>query len=159
LVLPGSALLNTPFIRAHGTVFSALPMTLRSLTIVDCMCFSTNFVQRVLHSQVVAPVAQLPDLRSIDLYYCNPGIGPCMILSATGHIRATGFGIRIAEHHPQHPWIPSDARGQPWKLSRNELDDMASLPLQDRTVREVAGHWVGRKQGENHSTCSAKEQF
>ena len=82
-----------------------------------------------------------------------------MTLSAIDHTRTTGLGIHITKHHPQHPWTASDAGSQLWKLSRNEFDDMARLPLQDRTVREVAGHWVWRKQGEDHSICSAKEQF
>jgi hypothetical protein len=162
LILPESALPHSPIVQSHGMLFSAFPLTLGSLAIVDCTRSSTLFMLMLLHTTTVILSTHLPDLRSINIYYCHPGSASFMPVSASDFARATVLGIQITEHHPHpwtHPWTASDAGGQPWKLTSNELDDLARLPQRDRTVREVAGHWVGKKHRKGCPLGSATEHF
>jgi hypothetical protein len=52
-----------------------------------------------------------------------------------------------------------DVGGQPWKMSMEELAHISTLPPEDRAVRGMAGHWVGKENEKGYSPGSAKEHF
>jgi hypothetical protein len=161
LIIPESALPYSHVVRANGMLFSALPGTLRSLTIVDCTGTTTAFVQNMLQDPAVVLTSHLPDLRSIRAYY-NRTFGVYTILSIADRAWASAIGIQITTFFPQVPFLQvhaSDMGGQPWKLSRHELLEVGRKQPIDRSVRDVAGHWVGNKQGKCYPAGKAKEHF
>ncbi|KAI4667127.1 uncharacterized protein J4E79_001811 [Alternaria viburni] len=162
LIIPESALPPSHVVLANGLLFSVLPVSLKSLTIVDCMGLTTGFVRRLLNDTVVDPTTYLPDLRSISVYYIGRPLYPTLIHGDI--MRAKALGITMDRFflnyvNPTTTLMASDVGGQPWKLTTDEIFGNAKIPALDRGVCEVAGHWVGSKQKTVRPTGKAKEHF
>ncbi|KAI4607620.1 hypothetical protein J4E83_009517 [Alternaria metachromatica] len=161
LIIPESALPPSHVVLANGLLFSVLPVSLKSLTIVDCMVLTSGFVRRLLNDTVVDPTTYLPGLRSISVYYIGQ---PFYTLEYTDIISAKALGITIDRFFldnvkPRTELMASDVGGQPWKLSTDEVFGRAKIPALDRGVCEVAGYWVGSKRRTGLPAGKAKEHF
>jgi hypothetical protein len=164
LIIAESALPPSHVVRSNGLLFSALPVTLRSLTIVDCTGIMTAFVRSLLRDTTVVPDTHLPNLRFIHACYYGKDGWYEMLTFADCAQAGTLFGILITTYFPKYTFpsttlMASDVGGHPWKLSRSELHDISIKQPQDRSIREVAGHRVGNKQGRGHASGGAKEHF
>ncbi|KAI4932157.1 uncharacterized protein J4E92_004056 [Alternaria infectoria] len=162
LIIPESALPPSHVVLANGLLFSVLPVSLKSLTIVDCMGLTTGFVRRLLNDTVVDPTTYLPDLRSISVYYIGRPLYPTLIHGDI--MRAKALGITMDRFflnyvNPTTTLMASDVGGQPWKLTTDEIFGNAKIPALDRGVCEVAGHWVGSKRKTGRPTDRAKKHF
>lgn len=157
LIIPEVALPIPP--RTNSLVHSSFPKSLRSLTIVHCDWLSMEYVRKVIHHQATDLVTHLPNLRAISVYWDTCSSNWKRGFYPEDYARATELRIELTGYASQHRWTALDVGGQPWKFSKNELDDMAGLPLRDRSGREIAGHWVGRKQGKDYSFGSAMMHF
>jgi hypothetical protein len=154
LIIPEVALPIPP--RTNSLAHSSFP---RSLTIVHCDWLSMEYVRKVIHHQATDLATHLPKLRAISVYWDTCSSNWRREFHPEDYARATELGIELTRYASQHRWAALDVGGQPWKFSKNELDDMAGLPLRDRSGREIAGHWVGRKQRKDYSFGSAKVHF
>jgi len=51
-------------------------------------------------------------------------------------------GIDVVCYRPEAELEANEVGGQPWKMSRAELDEIAGRERDQRGVRKFAGHWV-----------------
>ncbi|KAI4947348.1 hypothetical protein J4E91_006700 [Alternaria rosae] len=162
LIIPESALPPSHVVQTNGLFFSALPVTLKSLTIVDCTGLTTRFMEHLLNHIDVLPTTYLPDLRFISIHYIGDRLdlmfGSADIIYAKSlRIEMNVFFLRKID--PMETLIASDVGGQPWKLSTDELSGNAMIPALERNFCEVAGHWVGSKRKLGLPAGKAKEHF
>jgi hypothetical protein len=157
LIIPEVALPIPP--DTNSPVHSSFPKSLRSLTIIHSNWISMDYVRKTIHGPATDLATHLPKLCAISIYWDTRSSNWRYGFHPEDYARATELGIELTGYASQHRWSALDVGGQPWKFSKNELDNMASLPLRDRSGREIAGHWVGRKQGKDYSSGSAKMHF
>ncbi|CAN9427419.1 unnamed protein product [Alternaria sp. RS040] len=160
LILPEVALPIDCIVRTNGLVYSSFPKSLRSLTTVHSGWVATDYVREMIYDPATDLATHLPKLRAISVYWNTYNTEERYGFDPEDYARATELGIELFGHAPQYEWTAVAVGGQPWKLSENELDDMAGLSLRDRTVRRrIAGHWIGEKQAKDYSFSSAKMHF
>lgn len=161
LIIPESALPPSEFVRTNGLFFAALPVTLKSLTIVDCTYLTTQFMERLLNDIAVLPTTFLPDLRFISIYYMYR---LDLMFGSADIIYAKSLGIEMDifflwKIDPMDTLIASDVGGQPWKLSTDELAGNTRILALEEGFCDVAGHWVGSKRKQGRPSGKAKEHF
>lgn len=116
-----------------------LPQSLRQLTIVDARRIANSFVVKLLKHVRDSHTGSFANLRLIELFYSTAQSRSFDILPER---HATVAGIDVVCYRPEAELEANEVGGQPWKMSRAELDEIAGRERDQRGVRKFAGHWV-----------------